>query len=307
MPAKTEEVADLGPHGVFTAIVTPRRPGTVNINIGAALDIVDFLVQAGVNGLVALGSTGEFTHFDSEERSKFTSMVIKRSRVPVIVNISHSSLRGAVIQAQAAMDSGAAGLLLMPPHFFRYQQPAIREYFLRFADEIGAPTYLYNIPFFTTPMDCETARDLLDSGRFAGIKDSSGKFEYIQTLLSNRNPGQRLIVGNDTAYAPLRQIGSDGVVSGCSCAIPELVVALDRAIMSGRMDLAAQLNGRLHEFIRWIDQFPGPMGVKEATTLRGLPATGSVACLDPALANQLEAFKSWFKEWLPVIVRESAA
>ena len=158
-----------GPHGVYTAIVTPRRPGTVHIDIAAALDIADFLNAAGVNGIVALGSTGEFTHFDFEERAKFASMLIKRSRVPVIVNVSHSSLRGAIQLAQAAMDANAAGLLLMPPYFFRYKQPAIREFYLRFAEEVRARTYLYNIPFFTTPLDRATSRELLASGSFAGI------------------------------------------------------------------------------------------------------------------------------------------
>lgn len=300
--------ADSRLHGVFTALVTPRRPRSIQIEVSAAIEIVDFLQEAGVDGLVAMGSTGEVSMFDSEERIRFAAAVVHHSRIPVVVSTAHSSLRGALMLAQAAADAGAAGILLMPPYFFRYRQAEIEEFFLRFADEApaGVPVYLYNIPFFTTVIERETASRLLATGRFAGIKDSSGNFDYLKALIDGRTGDQRLIVGNDTAYAPLRQVGADGVVSGCSCAVPELLVALDRTIRAGKIGPAAGLNERLHEFIRWIDNFPGPMGVKEAAAVRGLPAHGPVARLSPDLETKLVEFRSWFRDWLPGVNREAS-
>ncbi len=121
--------------GVHAALVTPRRQDRSQVDLGAALELVDFLCRSGVDGIVLLGSTGEFTHFDVEDRLRLTQFAIKRSRAPVMVNVSHSSLDGALTLARQACSDGASALLLMPPHFFRYGQEEIEEFYLRFAQE----------------------------------------------------------------------------------------------------------------------------------------------------------------------------
>src|SRR5215472_11488306 len=95
--------------GVFPAAITPRRATGVSIDISAALELMDFLQSHGVDGITLLGSTGEFIHFEPEDRARLASMAVKRCRVPVLVNASHSTLDGAVALAQQATDAGAAG------------------------------------------------------------------------------------------------------------------------------------------------------------------------------------------------------
>ena len=125
-------------HGVHAALVTPRRADAHEIDFGAALELVDFACRSGCDGIVLLGSTGEFLHFDIDERLKLMRLAIKRSRVPVSVNVSHSSLEGALALAREAVSQGAAALLLMPPYFFPYEQPDIQEFYLRFARAAGS-------------------------------------------------------------------------------------------------------------------------------------------------------------------------
>ena len=139
--------------GVHAALVTPRRADTHEIDFGAALELVDFACRSGCDGIVLSGATGEFIHFDIAERLKLMRLAIKRSRVPVTVNVSHSSLEGALALAREALSQGAATLLLMPPYFFPYGQPEIQEFYLRFARAAGSriPILLYNIPAFTSP------------------------------------------------------------------------------------------------------------------------------------------------------------
>src|SRR3984885_1861324 len=165
------EAAKLG--GVFAAAVTPHRLEGHETDIGAMLELVDFLARSGVQGTEVLGSTGEFLHIKPGERARLVQFAVKRSRVPIIAGVSHSTLDGALELASEAITSGAAALLLMPPHFFRYDQSDIAEFYRRFAVEIGrtdVPMLLYNIPQFTSGIAFETVRALLDSGRFAGIK-----------------------------------------------------------------------------------------------------------------------------------------
>lgn len=295
--------------GVFVATITPKRDGGPHIDIGAALEVVDFLCSKGVKGLALLGSTGEFVHFDMEERLRLHALAIKRSRVPVLVNISHSSLDGAVHLAREAAGAGASGLLLMPPSFFRYGQAEILEYYRQVAGEIGSatPLLLYNIPFFTNELAIESAEQLLGEGVAAGIKDSSGRWEYFERLkaLRDRRPFT-LFIGNDVIFTRGRSAGAHGVVSGVACAAPELMVALDAAIVSGAGDKVAKLEHRLQEFIAWLDRFPAPMGVREAIAARGLKTGPLAVPLGPEKQRELAEFREWFGGWLKEVLGETA-
>ncbi|MBM3769479.1 MAG: hypothetical protein FJW32_29225, partial [Acidobacteria bacterium] len=97
--------------GAMAAVVAPRRETGHTIDIGLALDILDFVNERGVKGVAALGATGEFVHYDVEERMRLVQMAVRRSRTPVIVNVSHSTLEAAVVLARAATESGARALL----------------------------------------------------------------------------------------------------------------------------------------------------------------------------------------------------
>ena len=106
--------------GIYAAAVTPRRLGTQDINLGAMWELIDFLVGHGVQGIVLLGTTGEFIHFSNAERMRLMGVAVKRSKTPVVFNCSHSTFDGAVELTQAADASGAAAALIMPPYFFPY-------------------------------------------------------------------------------------------------------------------------------------------------------------------------------------------
>jgi 4-hydroxy-tetrahydrodipicolinate synthase len=294
--------------GVNVAAITARREGP-ELDLAATFELLDYLSASGVNAIALLGSTGEFLHFEIAERIRLLTLAVKRSRVPIIAGVAHSSLDGAVALGRAAVDAGAATLLLMPPYFFRYSQEDVKEFFLRFAGAFreSVPILLYNIPFFTTEIACQTALDLLATGLFAGIKDSSGDWECFTRLKTARDQrGFTLLVGNDVIFTRARLAGADGVVSGCACAVPELMLGLDRAILSGAEQKRQQLEARLQEFISWLDRFPAPVGVREAVALRGLKVGPHSAPLGPRARQQLAEFRDWFKGWLPLVQENSA-
>jgi dihydrodipicolinate synthase/N-acetylneuraminate lyase len=300
-PDTTSAVA----RGVYAALLTPRRPGTIEADAAAMLDYLDNLARAGVDGLVLFGSTGEFVHFPPEERMRTAGLAIRRSRLPVIVNVSHSCLDGCILLAEHALEGGAAGILLMPPYYFKYSDGQIFEFYSRFAECWAAklPLYAYNIPVFTNPISPSLMERLLLAGWFAGAKDSSGSAELFEVLMTVKAAnGLQVLVGNDAKYREAMAAGADGVVSGVAAAIPELLVGLHQAARSNNQAKAERLHADLIEFIGWVDKFPATMAIHHAANLRQWKVGAQLMPLDAAGAETLLAFEAWFKNWLPLVL-----
>ncbi len=292
--------------GVYAAVITPRREGP-EIDLAAAFELVDFVSKAGVAGIVLMGPTGEFPHFTLEERGRLISLAVKRSRVPVIAGVGHSTFDGALKLAREAGDAGVAGVLLMPPYFFRYSPEDIRQFYLRFAERIkgAVPIFLYNAPQFTSPVPCGTAIELLATGQFAGFNDASASWEDFERLKSARDGHPFvLLMGHDAMFARSRAAGADGIISGVASVVPELLVAADRAIRLRQTERTQMLDCRLREFLQWIDLFPVPVAIRAAAALRGLRVGEGAAPLGPDSQRKLGEFSEWFRGWLPAIEKE---
>jgi 4-hydroxy-tetrahydrodipicolinate synthase len=293
--------------GIFVAAITPRRAQEYSIDLGATLELIDFLGESRVAGIALLGSTGEFVHFAFDDRRHMVNFAAKRSRVPLLVNVSHSTLDGAVELAREAADAGVAGVLLMPPHYFRHSQEEILTFYSAYADAIDGliPTYLYNIPAFTSEIASPTAARLLADGRFAGIKDSSGSLEYFPALLDQcAGAPFTFLSGQERIYIQQRSAGAAGAVSGVASALPELMVAFDRAIVAGETERIQQMEERLVEFLAWADQFPWPTAAKEALKQRKLKSGALAIPLSAEGEKKLQEFAEWFRGWLPAVLRE---
>jgi 4-hydroxy-tetrahydrodipicolinate synthase len=305
---KSELINSAG--GVYAAVATPRVRDSIEVDPAALFDYLDAIVRGGVDGIVLFGSTGEFVHFDVADRMRVAALAIKRCRAPLLVNVSHSSLAGALDLAESAMEAGAAGLLLMPPYFFRYSEEQIFSFYSEFVSVIDGRSklYLYNIPQFTNPISAALATRLLSSGAFTGIKDSGGDwrmFEALQALHATL-PFQ-LLIGSDGLYMRALPAGADGVVSGVAGAVPELMVSLDRALRANDPARAGRLNIRLGEFIGWVEKFPATLAIKRAACVRGWKLDHSSIPFDQDALAQITAFEQWFREWLPVVLSESAS
>jgi dihydrodipicolinate synthase/N-acetylneuraminate lyase len=295
--------------GVYAALATPRRPTSIEGDAAALLDYLDAIVRAGVDGLVLFGSTGEFVHFDVGERMRLLMFAVRRSRVPVLVNVSHSTLVGTVDLAEHALEVGAAGVLLMPPYFYVYGDGQLARFYEDFVQLLGGkiPIYLYNLPFFTNRISAELAVQLLGSGAFAGIKDSSGEWQTFETLNALKAKRRfQLLTGNESLYLRARSAGADGIVSGVAAAIPELLVAMDEAFRKSDLERAQRLNIRLQEFVEWLEKFPATVGIKQAAAARGWKHDQLSVPLDEQTAAILRTFQEWLRDWIPMVVSDCA-
>jgi 4-hydroxy-tetrahydrodipicolinate synthase len=290
--------------GVYPAAVTPHRRDGHEADYGAMLELVDFLSRNGTQGVCLLGETGEFLNMRFSDRIRLVHLAVKRSRSPVIAGVSHPTLDGAAELAAEAIASDAGGLLLMPPYFFRYDQEDLLEFYQQFAGQMPhrVPILLDNLPQFTTPIEIETVRRLLSSGRFAGIRDSSGDPEYFEQLLALKAEFDFLVFsGQDRGYAQLRCKGASGIMSPAAGVAPELYLAMERAISDRAGDKVDALEGKICELADWIDRFPAPVAAKTAVALRKLKTGPLAVPLSPAKDAMLVEFQEWFIPWLATL------
>ncbi|MBV9761174.1 MAG: dihydrodipicolinate synthase family protein [Acidobacteriaceae bacterium] len=293
--------------GVYAALLTPRRPQAIEADAAQLLEYLDQVTAAGIDGLVLFGSTGEFIHFDVSERMRVLALAIRRSRVPVFVNVSHSTLAGAIALGASAIEAGAAGLLVMPPYFYRYSDEQVAAFYQAFAGELGgkAALYLYNLPMFTTAIPPELADELLQAGRYAGIKDSTTEWQNIERLVALRRRADfSLLVGNEVLYLKGRSGGADGIVSGVAAALPELIVAMDRAIAASRPDRAQRLNTFLEEFLVYVNRFPPTAAIKQTAAARGWKVGDFAVPFGDRMRQEFTAFERWLDQWLPIVLAE---
>jgi dihydrodipicolinate synthase/N-acetylneuraminate lyase len=223
--------------GLIASAVTPVDvSGAPDL---AAFDrIVDFLVDAGVDGVCVGGATAEYPHFDVAERKLLIDRALPRlpASTKLLVGIGCPSPRRTLDLGRYAMDAGAHAVLLPMPLFFRYEQSDLRAFCSDVAATLAAPCLLYDLPEFTNPIDPDTAIDLLRSERFiVGIKDSSGRPERIERFVEARGSAPwSLIVGDDRCLRQGLAAGWTGGISGVAGFCPELLVALHRACAGRR-------------------------------------------------------------------------
>lgn len=288
--------------GIYAALLTPRKAASNDGDAAAMLDYLDRVVNAGAQGIVLFGSTGEFIHYHPEERMRVASLVIRRSRVPALVNISHSTLAATISMAENALKIGATGVLLMPPYFYRFAETEI----LAFYREVCAvlegqlPLYLYNLPAYTNSLSATLIERLLDIPSITGIKDSSGDRELLSHLFALRKTRSfQLLAGQERLLVEVRQGGGDGAVSGISAAFPELIVALDRSVKAGNAAKAAILSDRLKEYIDRLEELPPVVAIRETAAFRGWISSEASLPLSPEATAKVAELRSWLGIWLP--------
>jgi 4-hydroxy-tetrahydrodipicolinate synthase len=287
--------------GLFAAVATPiHDDGRFD---EAGFDrLVDFLVDAGVDGICIGGATGEYPHFETAERKA----VIRRAaeRLPrdrtLLVGVGSSSMRGTIELGQAAVAAGSRALLLPMPMFFRYEQEDLQAFATHVSRALRTPCLLYDLPDFTNGLSPATVLGLLRDEEFIdGIKDSSGHEENLTTFAGARQDrAWTLLVGDDRLLNAGLQAGWDGGVSGVAGCCPELLVAMVRSFQEGRAGETSRLQALLDELIVRLSVFPTPWGIRVALEARGFPTGPLPLPLTPARRQQILEFQVWLRAWI---------
>jgi 4-hydroxy-tetrahydrodipicolinate synthase len=258
-------------NGLFPALWTPTDAAGQPLRAELTAQ-VEFLRNAGADGIMVLGSTGEFVHLELAARKTVLEWAIAAAgELPVIANCSDVDPRKVAILGRYARELGARAIALLPPWFFALAAADIIEFMVRSAEAAGLPLFLYNFPERTGHrLDLDTIAMICERVPLAGVKQSGAEFEYHKDLAHlARARGFVLVTGADTRVGEAFALGARGVVSGLANAVPEWVAAVVRAAQRGDAPASLLENRKLHAFAACLAGLEFPLDVAAAMRARG--------------------------------------
>jgi len=258
--------------GTGVAIVTPFN-SQHQIDFKALANIIEFLIQGGVQYIVSLGTTGETPVLDAAEKKDILQFTYQQvaGRIPVVAGIGGNNTRAVIEDLSSYPLEQATAILSVSPSYNKPSQEGIYHHYKAIAEASPLPIILYNVPGRTARnMLASTTLRLAELPNIAGIKEASGLMEQCALILKEK-PADFLVVSGEDALT-LSQIaaGMDGVISVAANAFPAIFSQMVQACLHNEFTLAQQLNNRLLLAYDLLFVENNPAGVKAFMYLQGL-------------------------------------
>jgi len=280
-------------HGVFPYLVSPiDASGDVKTDV---LDrLCEDLIAAGVHGLTALGSTGEFAYLSWPQRRRIVEVVVAaaRRRVPVVAGVAATTIAEAVTQARELQDMGCDGVLAILEAYFPLNDEGVFSYFKAIADAVTLPIVLYTNPNFQrADLTLDVIERLSHVPNIRYIKDASSNTGRLLSII-NRVAG-RMQVFAASAHIPagVMLIGGVGWMAGPACVAPRQSVALYETCRRGDWDAAMTLQRLLWALNEAFAKYNLAACIKGALELQGYPVGAPLPPQAPLTAAALEEVK----------------
>lgn len=255
--------------GCYTALATPFRNGVVDY--AALKHILQMQIEAGVAGVVPVGTTGESPTLTMEEHNEVIEFVIKycKGKCQIIAGTGGNSTAEAVILSKHAAAMGADATLQVTPYYNKPTAEGMYRHFCTVADESGLPVVLYNVPGRTgkeIPVDL-VAR-LSKHPLMAAVKEAGGSVERVNAIKNACDI--TVLSGDDSLTLPMISVGASGIISVASNLLPAEVVAMVQKALQGDFASALAIHKRLYPLYRDLFIESNPIPVKAALADMGL-------------------------------------
>jgi L-threo-3-deoxy-hexylosonate aldolase len=242
--------------GIYSPTMTFFNPDTEDLDIPTIKRHAVRLAEAGLVGLVTMGSNGEAVHLSAEEKAAVTSATRSAldeagyTNVPVIVGASENSIRGTVAACKAAAAAGGEYVLLVPPSYYRYaiDEAALLEYYRGVADGSPLPVILYNYPGAVSgiDMDSDLIIALAEHPNIVGTKftcGNTGKLTRVAlatdaTTAASPGSGYMAFGGMADFTAQTAASGGSGIIAGGANVLPKTCVKVWDLWAAGKVDEA---------------------------------------------------------------------
>lgn len=262
--------------GSIVALVTPMD-GEGRIDYGALERLVAFHVEAGSDGLVVGGTTGESPTLTADELESLVRRTVELAggRLPVIAGSGTSSTARSTDLTRRVCAAGADACLVVTPYYNRPTQDGLLRHYRAVADAAEAPVILYNVPGRTAcDLTAETARRLSEHPRIVAIKDATADIGRARELHERCADALAVLSGDDRTALELMQAGARGVISVTANVAPAAMAAMCRSALAGDVDAAAAQDARLQPLHVGLFVESNPIPVKFALHAMGLIAAG---------------------------------
>ena len=275
--------------GILPALTTPFVNGELSVDaLRRNIALYDGL---GTGGYLILGSTGEAVLLDADERRR--TLEAARASIPeskpLVAGVAAESTRRAALQARVAGACGATAVLVSTPHYFRAQMTAeaLAAHFEAVADESPVPVLLYNVPKFTgLSIPPQVAARLGEHDNVAGMKESSGDFDYLRQVLGAVPSGFRVLCGDVALLGRALQSGAAGGVLAAATVFPEPLIRV-----AERGQGADELLRQVGSAAELVVGRHGIAGIKAAMDVRGLfggAVRSPLQCVSASVAREIE-------------------
>ncbi|GHF74591.1 4-hydroxy-tetrahydrodipicolinate synthase 2 [Streptomyces mashuensis] len=257
---------------VLTAMVTPFTADGA-LDLDGAQRLAAHLVDAGNDGLVVNGTTGESPTTSDAEKAQLVRAVVEAvgDRAHVVAGCGTNDTAHSVELARAAEQAGATGLLVVTPYYNKPPQEGLRRHFTAVADATGLPVMLYDIPGRSgVPIETETMVRLAEHPRIVANKDAKGDLAAASWAIART--GLAWYSGDDMLNLPLLSVGAAGFVSVVGHVVAPELRALAEAYRAGEVARAAEIHQRLLPVYTGMFRTQGVITTKAALALQGLPA-----------------------------------
>ena len=256
---------------ILPALLTPldeRR----ELNVPVMETLIDRLLEEGVDGFYAMGSSGEALLLSTEERKKAAAAVLRRvdGRAPVIVQVGSTNPREAQELARHAADHGASAVSSVPPFYYKYSTDELKRFYFDLAEAAGLPVLVYNVSIYTgVEFNMQNAGDLLTDPRVLGIKHTNFNL-YTLNRFKQNCPDKLIFNGFDECLLGGLAMGADGAIGTTYNAFGPLAMRIRDLYVENRMEEALAAQNRLNDFVDAIVRVGAIAGTKYALTLQGV-------------------------------------
>ncbi|RYD70359.1 MAG: 4-hydroxy-tetrahydrodipicolinate synthase [Verrucomicrobiaceae bacterium] len=257
--------------GTFTALVTPFQND--HLDEAAFERLVEDQIEAGVTGIVPVGTTGESPTLDHAEHARVIELAVKasRKRCKVIAGTGSNSTTEAVSLTVEAEKLGADAALLVAPYYNKPSQEGLYRHYRKIAEATKLPLILYSIPGRCgVEIAIETVVRLAkDCPNIVAIKEAGGTVERVSALRAVLPEEFQILSGDDSLTLPFIAAGAVGVISVASNLVPGGVCDLVQHALAGRFEEARRVHLRLYPLFKDLFVETNPVPIKAAMALAG--------------------------------------
>jgi 4-hydroxy-tetrahydrodipicolinate synthase len=256
--------------GSIPALITPFRDGAVDEK--ALVDLVNWHVEEGSHGLVAVGTTGETPTLSHEEHERCVAIVVETAagRIPVIAGAGSNNTEESVSLMRFARKVGADAALVVTPYYNKPSQRGLYHHYRTLHDAVELPIIIYNIPGRSVvDMTPATMGELAKLPRIVGVKDATGDVSRVSDTRMACGPDFVQLSGNDDSALGFNAHGGSGCISVVANIAPRLSSEFQEAMLAGDYARALAYQDRLMPLHRAAFAEPNPAPTKYALSLLG--------------------------------------
>ncbi|MCC9261488.1 4-hydroxy-tetrahydrodipicolinate synthase [Methanobrevibacter woesei] len=265
--------------GTYVAMVTPFTKDE-EIDEEGFRSNINFLIDNGVNGLLAAGTTGESATLSHDEHKKVIEILIDEvdGRVETLAGAGSNSTKEAIDLVKFSEDAGADAALVITPYYNKPQQHGLIDHYQVISDASDIPIIAYNVPSRTgVNLDVDTIVELAKIDNVDAIKEASGSIDKISEIykalsLEGLEEDFNILSGEDGLTLPIMALGGTGVISASANVDPRRMVLMVDSMLNEDYQRAQELHYEMINLIKALFVESNPVPAKTAMRIMGLPS-----------------------------------